>query len=85
MPLLLAGVFVARLQIVQAPRGASMGEGPPLALRLAGPALSVPNTLAIRETMGTAACVALIVAIATLSRIAYGRVFGWNGKNPCSI
>ncbi len=53
-----------------------MGEGPSLALRLAGPTLAVANTLAIRRTMGTAAYVALVVAIATRSRIAYGGVFG---------
>jgi uncharacterized protein len=56
-----------------------MGEGPSLALLLAGPALSLPNMLAIRSIMGTARTavyVALVVVMATLSGLIYGSIFG---------
>lgn len=66
---------LTEVPIVQALRGSGMGEGPSLALLLAGPALSLPNMLAIRSIMGTertAVYVALVVVMATLSGIAYG-------------
>ncbi|MBA7670811.1 hypothetical protein ES703_78958 [subsurface metagenome] len=52
-----------------------MGKGPALALLLAGPALSLPNMLVIRNIMGTKKTltyVALVVVFATIS----GYVFG---------
>lgn len=66
---------LTEVPIVQALRGAGMGEGPSLALLLAGPALSLPNMLAIHGIMGTrktAAYVALVVAMATASGLIYG-------------
>ncbi|MBN1512705.1 MAG: permease, partial [Phycisphaerae bacterium] len=52
-----------------------MGEGPALALLLAGPALSLPNMLVIRSVMGTrktAVFVLLVVLMATLSGLLFG-------------
>jgi uncharacterized membrane protein YraQ (UPF0718 family) len=66
---------LTEVPIVQALRGAGMGEGPSLALLLAGPALSLPSMLAIHGIMGTrktAAYVALVVVMATASGVIYG-------------
>jgi uncharacterized membrane protein YraQ (UPF0718 family) len=52
-----------------------MGEGPALALLLAGPALSLPNMLVIRSVMGTRKTVVfvlLVVIMATLSGLVFG-------------
>jgi uncharacterized membrane protein YraQ (UPF0718 family) len=70
---------LTEVPIVQSLRGAGMGEGPSLALLLAGPALSLPNMLAIRSIMGTARTavyVALVVVMATTSGLIYGTIFG---------
>ena len=55
-----------------------MGKGPALALLLAGPALSLPNMLVIRQVIGTQKTmvfVGLVVVMATLSGIIYGTFF----------
>ncbi|MBN1269384.1 MAG: permease [Kiritimatiellae bacterium] len=52
-----------------------MGEGPALALLLAGPALSLPNMLVIRSVMGTkktVVFVTLVVAMATVTGMIFG-------------
>jgi len=70
---------LTEVPIVQALRGAGMGEGPSLTLLLAGPALSLPNMLAIRSIMGnarTAVYVALVVVMATVSGLIYGSIVG---------
>ena len=54
-----------------------MGEGPALALLLAGPALSLPNMLVIRSVMGTkktAVFVLLVVVMATISGLLFGAI-----------
>jgi uncharacterized membrane protein YraQ (UPF0718 family) len=54
-----------------------MGNGPALALLLAGPALSLPNMLVIRSVLRTARTltfVALVVVMATVSGIVFGAV-----------
>ena len=56
-----------------------MGQGPALALLLAGPALSLPNMLVIRSVLGTkktAAYVALVVVMATFTGEIYGALVG---------
>jgi uncharacterized membrane protein YraQ (UPF0718 family) len=56
-----------------------MGQGPALALLLAGPALSLPNMLVIRSVLGTRKTlvfVVLVVVMATLSGMLYGAIFG---------
>ncbi len=52
-----------------------MGQGPALALLLAGPALSLPNMLVIRSVMGTKKTVVfvlLVVVMATISGLLFG-------------
>jgi uncharacterized membrane protein YraQ (UPF0718 family) len=54
-----------------------MGQGPALALLLAGPALSLPNMLVIRKIMGTQKTlvyVALVVVMATFSGYIFGLI-----------
>jgi len=56
-----------------------MGQGPALALLLAGPALSLPNMLVIRSVIGTKKTivyVSLVIVMATISGIVFGSVFG---------
>ncbi len=55
-----------------------MGQGPALALLLAGPALSLPNMLVIRSVLGTqktAVFIALVVCMSTLTGWLYGTFF----------
>ncbi len=55
-----------------------MGQGPALALLLAGPALSLPNMLVIRSVLGTKKTVAyitLVVIMATISGMIFGHFF----------
>ena len=58
---------------------AGMGDGPALALLLAGPALSLPNMLVIRSVLGTrrtAAFIALVVVFSTAAGFIYGAIMG---------
>ncbi len=67
---------LTEVPILQGLIGSGMGQGPALALLLAGPALSLPNMLVIRSIIGTKKTlvfVALVVIMATLS----GMLFGW--------
>jgi hypothetical protein len=55
-----------------------MGEGPALALLLAGPSLSLPNMLVIRGVLGTkktVVYVALVIVMATLAGFVFGQFF----------
>jgi len=78
-----AGAFMyfatlTEVPIVQGLVGNGMGQGPALALLLAGPALSLPNMLVIASVLGwrkTSAYVALVVVLATLSGFVYGSWF----------
>ena len=66
---------LTELPILQGLMGSGMGDGPALALLLAGPALSLPNMLVIRKILGTKktlAYVLLVVIAATLT----GKLFG---------
>jgi uncharacterized protein len=79
-----AGAFMyfatlTEVPILQGLQGAGMGNGPALALLLAGPALSLPNMLVIRKIMGTKKTVAyvlLVVIAATLTGKLFGLVVG---------
>jgi hypothetical protein len=56
-----------------------MGQGPALALLLAGPALSLPNMLVIRGVLGTRktlAYVGLVVVMSTAAGMVYGTFAG---------
>lgn len=78
-----AGAFMyfatlTEVPIVQGLVGNGMGQGPALALLLAGPALSLPNMLVIASVLGwrkTSVFVALVVVLAALSGLVYGRWF----------
>jgi hypothetical protein len=55
-----------------------MGQGPALALLLAGPALSLPNMLVIHNVMGTKKTivfVSLVILLSTISGLIYGAFF----------
>lgn len=68
---------LTEVPIVQGLMGSGMGEGPALALLLAGPALSLPSMLVIRQVLGTKKTityVALVVAMATLTGWLFGRL-----------
>ncbi len=69
---------LTEVPILQGLIGAGMGKGPALALLLAGPALSLPSMLVIRNVMGTKKTlvfVSLVIGMATISGIAYGAWF----------
>jgi uncharacterized membrane protein YraQ (UPF0718 family) len=78
-----AGAFMyfatlTEVPILQGLLGSGMGQGPALALLLAGPALSLPNMLVIRSVMGTKKTIAyitLVVIMATISGIIFGHFF----------
>ncbi|MFH1373697.1 MAG: permease [bacterium] len=75
-----AGAFMyfatlTEIPILQGLLGSGMGQGPALALLLAGPALSLPNMLVIRSVVGTrktVVFVTLVVVMATLTGVVYG-------------
>lgn len=69
---------LTEIPILQGLMGNGMGSGPALALLLAGPALSLPNMLAIHSVIGfrkTAAYVLLVITAATLTGWLYGSIF----------
>lgn len=70
---------LTEVPIIRAFMDLGMGQGPALALLLAGPALSLPNMLVIRSIMGTGKTltyVALVVIMSTLTGYLYGLVVG---------
>jgi hypothetical protein len=78
-----AGAFMyfatlTEVPILQGLMGSGMGNGPALALLLAGPALSLPNMLVIRSVLGTKKTIAyitLVVIMATISGMIFGHYF----------
>jgi uncharacterized membrane protein YraQ (UPF0718 family) len=79
----LAGAFMyfatlTEVPILQGLLGSGMGKGPALALLLAGPALSLPNMLVIRNIMGmkkTLVFVGLVIVLSTIVGWGYGFLF----------
>jgi uncharacterized membrane protein YraQ (UPF0718 family) len=68
---------LTEVPILQGLIGNGMGDGPALALLLAGPALSLPNMLVIRSVMGskrTVVFVVLVILMATISGMLYGAI-----------
>lgn len=66
---------LTEVPILQGLLGAGMGQGPALALLLAGPALSLPNMLVISGVMGvkkTATFCGIIVIMSTIAGMMYG-------------
>jgi hypothetical protein len=69
---------LTEVPILQGLLGAGMGQGPALALLLAGPALSLPNMLVIRSVIGTKKTlifVCLVVVMSTISGMIFGNYF----------
>jgi len=67
---------LTEVPILQGLIGSGMGKGPALTLLLAGPALSLPSMLVIRNIIGTkktAVYVSLVIVMATIC----GMIFGW--------
>jgi len=70
---------LTEVPILQGLMGSGMGNGPALALLLAGPALSLPNMIVIRSIMGTKKTlvfIALVVVMATASGMIFGAIMG---------
>ncbi len=68
---------LTEIPIVQGLLGAGMGQGPALALLLAGPSLSLPSILVILSELGwkkTLTYVSLVVALSTLAGLAFGAI-----------
>jgi hypothetical protein len=78
-----AGAFMyfatlTEVPILQGLLGSGMGQGPALALLLAGPALSLPSMLVLCSVMGTkktVVYVSLVVVMATITGMVYGALF----------
>lgn len=69
---------LTEVPILQGLISAGMGKGPALALLLAGPSLSLPNMLVIRDVIGTQKTmvyVILVIVMATISGLIYGSLF----------
>lgn len=77
-----AGAFMyfatlTEIPILEGLLRSGMGNGPALALLLAGPALSLPNMLVIRSVLGTRKTVTyvlLVVVLSTLAGLIYGNL-----------
>jgi uncharacterized membrane protein YraQ (UPF0718 family) len=68
---------LTEVPIMQGLLGAGMGQGPALALLLAGPSLSLPSILVIAGELGwkkTGTYIALVVALSTVAGLFYGAV-----------
>jgi uncharacterized membrane protein YraQ (UPF0718 family) len=75
-----AGAFMyfatlTEVPILQGLIGNGMGQGPALALLLAGPALSLPNMLVIRSVLGTKKTIVFILLVIVMATIR-GLIFG---------
>jgi hypothetical protein len=69
---------LTEVPILQGLIGSGMGNGPALALLLAGPALSLPSMLVIRSVMGTTKTVvycSLVIIMSTICGMAFGHYF----------
>jgi uncharacterized membrane protein YraQ (UPF0718 family) len=76
----IAGAFMyfatlTEIPILQGLMGSGMGQGPALALLLAGPALSLPSMLVIRQMMGTKKALVYILLVVVMAA-ATGMMFG---------
>ncbi|MEO0250595.1 MAG: permease [candidate division WOR-3 bacterium] len=67
---------LTEVPIVQGLLGSGMGQGPALALLLAGPALSLPSMLVINTILGPKKTVVFVTYVVLLSTVA-GMIFGW--------
>lgn len=70
---------LTEVPILQGLIGSGMGQGPALALLLAGPALSLPNMITIASVMGvkkTSVYCGIVVVLSTIAGMLYGWVMG---------
>lgn len=70
---------LTEVPILQGLTGSGMGNGPALALLLAGPAVSLPNMLVVGRIMGvrkTAAFCGIIIVMSTVAGLIYGSFMG---------
>jgi uncharacterized membrane protein YraQ (UPF0718 family) len=70
---------LTEVPILQGLMGSGMGQGPALALLLAGPALSLPSILVLRTILGwrkTLTFVGLVVVMATVTGVIFGLIAG---------
>lgn len=70
---------LTEVPILQGLLGSGMGQGPALALLLAGPALSLPSMIVLAGIMGpkkTAVYCSIIVVMSTLAGMIYGAIVG---------
>ncbi len=70
---------LTEVPIMQGLIGAGMGQGPALALLLAGPSLSLPAMFVIHGELGTkktATYIAIVVVISSLAGMLYGTIVG---------
>ena len=70
---------LTEVPIMQGLLGAGMGNGPALALLLAGPSLSLPSMLVISSELGwrkTLAYIGLVVVLSTAAGLGYGALAG---------
>jgi len=70
---------LTEVPILQGLIGSGMGQGPALALLLAGPALSLPSMIAIGSIMGvkkTAVYCSIVVILSTIAGMTYGFIMG---------
>jgi uncharacterized membrane protein YraQ (UPF0718 family) len=68
---------LTEVPILQGLLGSGMGQGPALALLLAGPALSLPSMIVIRSIIGTKKAltyIGLVVIMATIAGLVYGAI-----------
>lgn len=69
---------LTEIPILQGLIASGMGQGPALALLLAGPALSLPNMLVIHSVLGTkktTVFILLVVIMATISGLVFGSFY----------
>lgn len=69
---------LTEVPILQGLMGSGMGKGPALSLLLAGPALSLPSMLVLRQIMGTkktAVFVSIVIMLSTVTGWLYGFFF----------
>jgi len=70
---------LTEVPILQGLLGSGMGQGPALALLLAGPALSLPSMIVIRNVMGTKKTlvyICLVIVMSALTGMLFGAVMG---------
>jgi len=68
---------LTEIPIIQGLLNNGMGQGPALALLLAGPSLSLPNMLVIRSVIGTQKTIVYVIIVsvmATISGLFYGSI-----------